>query len=154
GPCRGEEEGPRRGDAEGRGPHRRGRDRDSESEEADREGARDHPRLRAAPRQRHGIRVPSPRARRSEAPRQEGSMSAIGEDVLGLTVTELSSRIRARSLSPVELTEAYLARIERYAPRLNAFATPTPDLARAQARAAEAEIAGGHYRGPLHGIPY
>jgi aspartyl-tRNA(Asn)/glutamyl-tRNA(Gln) amidotransferase subunit A len=81
-------------------------------------------------------------------------VSALGEDVLGLTVAELGSRIRARSLSPVELTEGYLDRIHRYAPKLNAFARVTPDLALEQARAAESEIARGHYRGPLHGIPY
>lgn len=78
----------------------------------------------------------------------------IGEDVLYLTVAELGTRIRSRKLSPVELTESYLDRIERYAPKLNAFATVTPVLAREQAREAEREIGKGHYRGPLHGIPY
>src|SRR5204863_8106160 len=61
---------------------------------------------------------------------------------------------RARRLSPVALTEAYLARIQAHAPKLNAFARVTPEVARAQARAAEAEIGRGRYRGPLHGIPY
>ncbi len=78
----------------------------------------------------------------------------IGEDVLYLSVAELGERIRSRRLSPVELTQAYLDRIQRHAPRLNAFATVTPDLALDQARAAEREIAKGRYRGPLHGIPY
>ncbi len=81
-------------------------------------------------------------------------MSAIGDDVLFLPVTELAARIQSRRLSPVALTETYLARIERLAPRLNAFARVTPERARAEARAAEAEIARGRYRGPLHGIPY
>jgi aspartyl-tRNA(Asn)/glutamyl-tRNA(Gln) amidotransferase subunit A len=79
---------------------------------------------------------------------------SIGDDVLLLPVTELATRIRARDLSPVALTEAYLARIHKYAPRLNAFVRVTRELALAQARAAEAEIARGNYRGPLHGIPY
>ncbi len=78
----------------------------------------------------------------------------IGEDVLYLTVAELGPRIRARKLSPVELTDAYLDRIARLGSRLNAFATVTPDVAREQAREAERELARGRYRGPLHGIPY
>lgn len=78
----------------------------------------------------------------------------LGEEVLYLTVSELSERIRSRRLSPVELTEGYLDRIGRYAGKLNAFATVTSDLALAQAREAEREIARGRDRGPLHGIPY
>ncbi len=78
----------------------------------------------------------------------------IGEDVLNQSVTELGAKIKSHALSPVQLTEAYLARIAKYAPQLNCFQTVTADLARAQARAAEAEINGGNYRGPLHGIPY
>jgi aspartyl-tRNA(Asn)/glutamyl-tRNA(Gln) amidotransferase subunit A len=78
----------------------------------------------------------------------------IGEDVLYLTVRELGQQIKSGKLSPVELTEAYLARSEKYGPQLNAYATLTPDLARKQAKAAEAEIKAGKYRGPLHGIPY
>lgn len=71
-----------------------------------------------------------------------------------LTVTELAERIRTRKLSPVALTEAYLERSETLGKRLNAYATIMRDLALAEARAAEKEIAAGRYRGPLHGIPY
>ena len=78
----------------------------------------------------------------------------IGDDVLFQPVTELAPKIRSRHLSPVELTEAYLARIRKYNVALNAFATVTPELAQQQARAAEAEINAGRYRGPLHGVPY
>src|SRR5512144_1134761 len=78
----------------------------------------------------------------------------ISDDVYYLTVTELGERIHSRKLSPVELTQGYLDRIKRYAPKLNAFATVTEDLALEQARAAEREISRGKYRGPLHGIPY
>ncbi|HJY86310.1 MAG TPA: amidase [Candidatus Acidoferrales bacterium] len=78
----------------------------------------------------------------------------VSEDVLYLTVEELSAQIRVRKISPVELTESYLARLERLGPRLGAVATLTPDLALKQARQAEKEIAAGHSRGPLHGIPY
>src|SRR5579859_8249768 len=75
-------------------------------------------------------------------------------DVLFLPVTELARRIRAKQLSPVELAESYLQRSRELGPKLNAYATLTPDLALQQAHAAEKEIAARKYRGPLHGIPY
>jgi aspartyl-tRNA(Asn)/glutamyl-tRNA(Gln) amidotransferase subunit A len=78
----------------------------------------------------------------------------LSEDILFLSVTELSKRIRSRQLSPVELTESYLDRSLSLGPKLNAYATLTPDLALKQAHAAQKEIAAGKYRGPLHGIPY
>jgi aspartyl-tRNA(Asn)/glutamyl-tRNA(Gln) amidotransferase subunit A len=78
----------------------------------------------------------------------------IGDDVLYLTVRELGEKIRIRRLSPVEITEAYLARSEKLGPRLNAYATLTRDRAMREAHDAEEEIAAGKYRGPLHGIPY
>jgi len=78
----------------------------------------------------------------------------IGEEVLYLPVSELSKRIEAKKISPVELTKAYLDRSEKIGPRLNAYAKLTPDIAMEQAAAAEKEIDRGHYRGPLHGIPY
>ncbi|HET6935402.1 MAG TPA: amidase [Candidatus Angelobacter sp.] len=78
----------------------------------------------------------------------------LGEDVLFLPVAELSRRVRARQISPVELTESYLQRSRAMGPKLNAYVTITEELALQQARAAEREIAAGKYRGPLHGIPY
>src|SRR3954449_6049836 len=78
----------------------------------------------------------------------------LSEDILFLSVTELSKRIQARKLSPVELTESYLDRSRSIGKKLNAYATLTPDLALQQAHEAEKEIAAGKYRGPLHGIPY
>ncbi len=78
----------------------------------------------------------------------------LDEQTLYLPIRELGDRLRRRTLSPVTLAEAYLERSERIGPRLNAYATLTHDLALEQARAAEREIAAGHYRGPLHGIPY
>ncbi len=74
-------------------------------------------------------------------------------DLAGLTLARAARLIKARQLSPVELTAACLKRIERLQPTLNAFITVTADHARRQARAAEREIAKGAYRGPLHGIP-
>jgi aspartyl-tRNA(Asn)/glutamyl-tRNA(Gln) amidotransferase subunit A len=78
----------------------------------------------------------------------------LGDDVLYATASELGQRLRLRQISPVELTESYLARIEALDPKLHAFVTPTPKLALEQARQAEKEIAAGKYRGPLHGLPY
>jgi len=78
----------------------------------------------------------------------------LNEDVLFLSVTELAKKIRSKQLSPVELTEGYLARSRELGPKLNAYATLTPELALKQAHAAEKEIAAGKYRGSLHGIPY
>lgn len=78
----------------------------------------------------------------------------VGEDVLYLSVTELAPRLRAREISPVELAESYLARIDNLDSRLQAFVTITRESALAEARQAEKEIGEGKYRGPLHGIPY
>ena len=61
--------------------------------------------------------------------------------------------LRHKSISPVELTQAYIARIERLNPTVNAFITVTAEQALQQARVVEAEILRGHWRGPLHGIP-
>ncbi len=74
-------------------------------------------------------------------------------ETMHLTLEDAAIAVRDRRVSPLELTEACLARIEAVEPRLNAFITVTADLARAQARDATAEIAAGRYRGPLHGIP-
>ncbi len=71
-----------------------------------------------------------------------------------LTLAQLSVEIAARALSPVDLTEHFLARIAALDNQLDAFITLTADLARQQARQAEQEIARGNYRGPLHGIPF
>ena len=69
------------------------------------------------------------------------------------TIRNLSPRIRAREISPVELTRDCLARIENVNPKLNAFITVFADSALVAARLAEQEILHGEYRGPLHGIP-
>jgi aspartyl-tRNA(Asn)/glutamyl-tRNA(Gln) amidotransferase subunit A len=69
------------------------------------------------------------------------------------TIEELAPLLRKREISPVELAQRYLLRIERIHPRLDAFLTVTADRALAEARAAERELLRGRYRGPLHGIP-
>ena len=68
-------------------------------------------------------------------------------------IAELSKRLQQREISPVDLVETCLRRIERVNPELNAFITVMADEAREQAKAAEAEIEAGKWRGPLHGIP-
>ncbi len=73
-------------------------------------------------------------------------------DVCYLPAVELREHYRARSLSPVEVTEAVLTRIERLEPQLNAFVTVTPELALTQARAAEQAYARGD-AAPLAGVP-
>jgi aspartyl-tRNA(Asn)/glutamyl-tRNA(Gln) amidotransferase subunit A len=75
-------------------------------------------------------------------------------DLHFLTIAEAAKKIAARQLSPVELTQAYLQRINALEPQVNAFITLTADRALDQARVAEREIAAGHLRGPLHGIPF
>ena len=75
-------------------------------------------------------------------------------DLAWLTVAEAAGLLRARKLSPVEYTRALIDRVERHDGELNAFLRFTPDLALEDARRAEAEIARGAWRGPLHGVPY
>src|SRR4051812_32541463 len=70
-----------------------------------------------------------------------------------LTAREMGERIRRREVSPVELVEAHLARIERLDGRWNTFITVTADQAREAARRAEAEVMAGGWRGLLHGVP-
>ena len=70
-----------------------------------------------------------------------------------LSIAEASELIGKRELSPVELVDACLARIETLEPSLNAFITLLADNARAEASTAADEIARGEHRGPLHGIP-
>lgn len=78
----------------------------------------------------------------------------LNEDTFFSSVAELAALIRARKLSPVELTEGYLARLERFGARLGAVATIMRESAMREARQAEKEIRAGRSRGLLHGIPY
>lgn len=70
-----------------------------------------------------------------------------------LPLVEVGRRIRARTLSSVDVTRAVLDRIARLDPRLHAYATVTPERALEAAARADAEIAAGRWRGPLHGVP-
>ena len=80
-------------------------------------------------------------------------MALTNDELAFATIEELAPRIAAGDVSPVELTEAQLARIEAADGRLKSYATVMAESALAEARQAEAEIAAGEYRGPLHGIP-
>jgi Asp-tRNA(Asn)/Glu-tRNA(Gln) amidotransferase A subunit family amidase len=76
------------------------------------------------------------------------------EDLAFWPVTDLGGLIRSRKVSSVDLTNMYLDRLKRYDPKLKCVVTLTEELARKQAEQADEEIAAGHYRGPLHGIPW
>ncbi len=76
------------------------------------------------------------------------------EAIAFLPVTELSALVRARQVGSAELTRIYLDRLKRFDPLLKCVVTLTEDLALKQAARADAEIAAGIYRGPLHGIPW
>jgi aspartyl-tRNA(Asn)/glutamyl-tRNA(Gln) amidotransferase subunit A len=84
---------------------------------------------------------------------RSGGSNGTSADVTTLSLVDAAELLRGRKVSPVELTNACLARIERLNPVLNAFITVTADQALVDARAAEADIARGRRRGPLHGIP-
>jgi Asp-tRNA(Asn)/Glu-tRNA(Gln) amidotransferase A subunit family amidase len=83
-----------------------------------------------------------------------GPLPAREEDIAFAPVTRLARWIETRRLTSERLTDLYLARLKRFDPQLRCVITLTEKLAREQARAADREIAAGHYRGPLHGIPW
>lgn len=84
---------------------------------------------------------------------RQSSPRAAPPDLPALTIAEAARQISRKQLSPVELTEAVLARIAAVDPAVGAFITVASEQARAVARIAEREIQQGRYRGPLHGIP-
>ncbi len=83
-----------------------------------------------------------------------GTLPKRDEDIAFAPVSTLSRWIETRALTSERLTRIYLERIERFDPKLKCIITLTRDLALSQARRADAEIAAGKYRGPLHGIPW
>ncbi len=74
-------------------------------------------------------------------------------ELTALSLAQAAALIQARALAPGDLTEAYLGRIARLNPAINAYITVTAERARDDARRAADELAAGVYRGPLHGIP-
>jgi len=83
-----------------------------------------------------------------------GPLPSNDEDIAFAPVTRLSRWLEKRQLTSERLTNIYLQRIERFNPKLLCVITPTRALAITQAKQADQEIAAGHYRGPLHGIPW
>src|ERR671932_2110222 len=83
-----------------------------------------------------------------------GPLPSSDDDIAFAPVTRLSRWIEARQLTSERLTNIYLSRIERLDSKIRSIITLTREHALARAKAADAEIAAGHYRGPLHGIPY
>jgi len=83
-----------------------------------------------------------------------GALPANDEDIAFAPVTQLSRWIETRKLSSQRLTNLYLERLDRFNPKLRCVITLTRELALAQAKKADDEIAAGKYRGPLHGIPW
>ena len=83
-----------------------------------------------------------------------GPLPARDEDIAFASVTQLSRWIEQRKLTSERLTRIYLKRLEEFDPKLHCVITLTSELALAQAKKADDEIAAGNYRGPLHGIPW
>ena len=79
--------------------------------------------------------------------------ASAANDICRMDAVTLAEKIRSKQLSPTEVTEAVLARMEKLNPVLGAFCTPTPDVARQQAKAVEADIMAGKPVGPLAGVP-
>ncbi|HET7346851.1 MAG TPA: amidase, partial [Acidobacteriaceae bacterium] len=76
------------------------------------------------------------------------------EDLAFASAMEMGDLVRRKKISSTNLTEMYLRRLKRYDPQLHFVITLTEERAMNQAREADAEIARGHYRGPLHGLPW
>src|SRR5689334_23413878 len=76
------------------------------------------------------------------------------EDAAFWPVTHLAQLVKSRQVTSVELTQMYLARLHKYNEKLNCVVTFLDDVGMAQAKQADAEIAAGKYKGPLHGIPW
>ena len=89
----------------------------------------------------------------NELSRAGFAIQEVQQAMIKLSLSEASDLLRRKEISPVELTNACLARIDELNPSINAFITVMYDSALAQARAAENEIRAGNWRGPLHGIP-
>jgi Asp-tRNA(Asn)/Glu-tRNA(Gln) amidotransferase A subunit family amidase len=83
-----------------------------------------------------------------------GKLPSSDSEIAFSPVWKLSRWIESRQLSSEQLTQIYLERLARFDPKLRCVITPTADLAHDQAKRADAEIAAGKYRGPLHGIPW
>ncbi len=101
-----------------------------------------------------GVPAGPARDRFVRSPADPGPLPKRDEDIAFAPVTALSRWIETRAVSSERLTRIYLERLERFDGKLRCVITLTRELALTQARRADAEIAAGKYRGPLHGIPW
>jgi Asp-tRNA(Asn)/Glu-tRNA(Gln) amidotransferase A subunit family amidase len=101
-----------------------------------------------------GLAVGPARNRFVRSSAQVGKLPARDDEIAFAPVSQLSRWIESRQLTSERLTKLYLERLERFQPKINAVITLTRELALHQAKQADAEIAAGKYRGPLHGIPW
>ena len=101
-----------------------------------------------------GLKAGPERDRFVRSDTDPGALPAHDEDIAFASVVELSRWIEQRRLSSERLTHVYLKRLEQFDSKLRCVITLTRDLALRQAKQADAEIAAGKYRGPLHGIPW
>ena len=101
-----------------------------------------------------GVAPPQLRDRFVRSKAENASLPAADDAIAFAPVTQLSRWIESRKLTSERLTNIYLSRIERLDPKIRSIITLTKDHALARAKVADAEIAAGKYRGPLHGIPY
>jgi Asp-tRNA(Asn)/Glu-tRNA(Gln) amidotransferase A subunit family amidase len=97
---------------------------------------------------------PGPQANQFIRTKSDAPLPATDEAIAFAPVHHLSRWIETRKLTSTRLTNIYLKRIEQFNPKINCIITLTRDHALAQAKQADTEIAAGHYRGPLHGIPW
>ena len=101
-----------------------------------------------------GVVAPSTHHRFERSQHDPGPLPSSDADIAFANVTQLARWIESRKLTSERLTNIYLARLQQFDPKLRCVITLTRDLALQQARKADQEIAAGHYRGALHGIPW
>ena len=101
-----------------------------------------------------GLTLPSATDRFVRSTPDSKPLPSSDDDIAFAPVTQQSRWIESRQLTSERLTNIYLSRIERLDPKIRSIITLTKDHALTRAKAADAEIASGKYRGPLHGIPY
>ena len=101
-----------------------------------------------------GLKAGPERDRFVRSSNDPGPLPARDEDIAFASLTQLSRWVEQRKLSSERLTHIYLKRLEQFDPKLHCVITLTRELALAQAKQADEEIAAGKYRGPLHGIPW
>jgi Asp-tRNA(Asn)/Glu-tRNA(Gln) amidotransferase A subunit family amidase len=101
-----------------------------------------------------GMKFETSRKKFRTSPPPKVDIPANMDDLAFYSVEQLAVLIKSRRITSEQLTRLYLDRLKKYGPKLQCVITLTEDLALEQARRADQEIAGGKYRGPLHGIPY